>query len=172
MSSCGGLVTITKYGPDPFQSATASLLAELPGRLVADLPAAGAGRAVLRRPRRDHPCHPRWPPPSSTPAPGPGSGDGPSLNTVPAAGALLTLFKERSIRCASPGGAEMRRPRHNGSGASIACALPSRTVMPRGASERPASPCSAGGCRRRSSSHGRPWPVMCCPSAAGTGLAS
>jgi hypothetical protein len=49
--------------------------------------------------------------------------------------------------------------------------LPSRTVMPQGAFERPAAPVVRGGCRRWSSSHSRPWPVMCCPSAARTGLA-
>jgi hypothetical protein len=72
------------------------MLAEPARRLVADLPAPGAGRAGIRRPRRDRPRHPGGQRPSSTPAPGPGSGDGPSPSRAPTAGALYTAFKERS----------------------------------------------------------------------------
>src|SRR4029077_20681585 len=47
----------------------ARLLAEHAGGLVADLPAPGAGRAVLRRPRRDRPCHPGRHRPAQRPRP-------------------------------------------------------------------------------------------------------
>src|SRR5699024_8199441 len=46
-----------------------SLLAEHAGRLVADLPAPGAGRAGLRRSRRDRPRHPGGHRPAQRPRP-------------------------------------------------------------------------------------------------------
>jgi hypothetical protein len=45
------------------------LLAELPGRLVADLPAPGAGRAGIRRSLRDRPRHPGSHRPAQRPRP-------------------------------------------------------------------------------------------------------
>jgi hypothetical protein len=48
-----------RAGPHPARlHPQGRLLAEPAGRLVADFPAPGAGRAGLRRPRRDHLGHP------------------------------------------------------------------------------------------------------------------
>src|SRR5262249_49063479 len=58
------------------------LLAEPAGRLVADLPAPGAGRAGLRRPRRDRLRHPGGHRPAQRPRPSLDLGTAPAQTTL------------------------------------------------------------------------------------------
>src|SRR5437763_7945091 len=63
-------------------SSQGRLLAEPARRLVADLPAPGAGRAGIRRPRRDRPRHPGGHRPAQRPRPALDLGAPPTQTTL------------------------------------------------------------------------------------------